>query len=133
MTRLELVRRGSVVFAVVLVTSVLAVTSILRLSPDRRSPEKRQHVRDETGLIPPRDMPGFEALLGAITRDYVGLDDDFYRRSLLREPHQPQRALHQVGHDDEEPRSRSGLTTRSKQASSVISYPAPHPFPGGRP
>lgn len=76
MTRRALVRRGSAVLGVVLAASALAVSSILlHRSPEQRSPEKRQHVHDETGLM--TDMPGWEALLGAIF-DESGIDLRFF-------------------------------------------------------
>ena len=77
MTRQALVRRGSVVLAVVLIVSALAVASMVRLSREPDPPEKRQHVHDETGLILARDMPGWEALLGAIF-DESGIDIRLY-------------------------------------------------------
>lgn len=74
MTRRALVQRGSVVLGVVLVYA-LAVSSILHRSPEQRSPEKRQHMHDETGFM--TDMPGWEALLGAIF-DESGIDLRFF-------------------------------------------------------
>ena len=76
MTRRTLVRRGSVV-AGVLVGSVLAVTSVVHRPPEMRSPERRQHLYDEAGLVTAHDMPGLEAFLRAIFDD-SGVDLRFF-------------------------------------------------------